>query len=561
MTRRAYLLLGLLAALTGYAFAGPGGSGVRFWLRDSSHADAASGATATKTNTGPTYCWVDGELTEFADDVLRSGCEIPPGLTGGGDPARCDYHSHPSITNSILQSENLAATWSVDGGVGVVTCGHASTAFADARTVCKITDDNATAWEDAYQAVAHGLSNDDPVVLCVVAYADDAQTLDVQFREAAGACGGGATNYQVDSVALTTAPTIHCWAHTIHDATCTNIVPILNPHDVADGVAGVGHAYVTAVQVLLGTATIPSIYCPTTAAANTCGVDALSYAIANSAITTTANLAVAVADATQEGGDTSAWTTTNATLSKSAANPHDGTQALRITYASSANGSAYQTTTLTVGRKYRVQAWARGDGTANPRIGTGATGNKFTTGTNSTEWQLLDGTAVADHAYFVLGSAGMAVGTWVEYDSPTLTPITDITEELRGTVRVEMDVSVFVADIPATAVLWHLDNGIAAQRASGYFSDAERLLWVTTPGGTDMTSAPQVLAAGASYRFEWRSNYDLDAHEERIGGASVGTSAVARSSPVGITTFRIGMNTTAGQPPGGACFSNIRVSR
>jgi hypothetical protein len=238
----------------------------------------AKGAPATFSNTGPTCCHTATGMQCWADDVARSGCVIPQGLTGGGLPESCPYHSHPTITNRLLQSENLAASWVVTG-TDVVSCGHSGLPFfQDARTYCKLTDDSAAVAESVHQDwAAHGIATGGTAVFCAEAAGDDAtQVLDIVAYESGGTCTGGARTTQYAAAALTTTPRRYCWTHTIVEGSCSNLRVSVYPAD-AGAVANVGSAYVTAVQ-LVASASVPGIYCPTLNAAVACGADNLRFA-------------------------------------------------------------------------------------------------------------------------------------------------------------------------------------------------------------------------------------------------------------------------------------------
>lgn len=118
-------------------------------------------------------------------------------------------------------------------------------------------------------------------------------------------------------------------------------------------------------------------------------------------------------DGDMETSGVAAWTAVNfATLSKETALPHSGTQALRITSSGAVNPSAYSGSVLTVGKRYRIMGWARGDGTRIPEI------VNFWTGTSSASWQYFDFVFTADNVALRLkhnSSSG-----YVEFDDIVL---------------------------------------------------------------------------------------------------------------------------------------------
>ncbi|MBI2103898.1 LamG domain-containing protein [Candidatus Woesebacteria bacterium] len=117
-------------------------------------------------------------------------------------------------------------------------------------------------------------------------------------------------------------------------------------------------------------------------------------------------------DGDMEAAGTSSWTANVATLSKQTGTPHGGSQVMRIAYSGSATGRAYQSI-LTSGVAYRIYGYARGDGTAVPRVLTSSTA---WTGTNSTAWQPFDVVVVSDGVTLQLGSNNLSSGLYVEFD-------------------------------------------------------------------------------------------------------------------------------------------------
>lgn len=109
------------------------------------------------------------------------------------------------------------------------------------------------------------------------------------------------------------------------------------------------------------------------------------------------------ADADMEAAGVAAWTTFGAggTFQKVAGSRPGGT-GTRVLQIIRAGAMAYcYQTILTVGTRYRVTGWARGDGLASwPRVGTGAA--TYWSGTTSASWQYCDCTFVATNANFTL---------------------------------------------------------------------------------------------------------------------------------------------------------------
>lgn len=132
--------------------------------------------------------------------------------------------------------------------------------------------------------------------------------------------------------------------------------------------------------------------------------------------------ATVITDGDMEAADTSAYgAANNAILSKETTTPHGGSKCLRVTY----NGTNYPHATqtcLTVGKRYRITGWARGDGThAAPWVDCGGVTGLFTTGTNSNTWQYFDASFTALAAYLRFIHYGAGTG-YAEFDDIVVTP-------------------------------------------------------------------------------------------------------------------------------------------
>ena len=126
-------------------------------------------------------------------------------------------------------------------------------------------------------------------------------------------------------------------------------------------------------------------------------------------------------DMEDTGDPTLIWTPYyNATLTKETTNPHGGSQVLRVAYTNQTNPFVYQDI-LTVGKTYRITGWARGDGTAKPRIQEGLMGGSlFWEGTTSTSWQYFDFVGVPTHSWFILRTL-IAEAGYCEFDDVSVT--------------------------------------------------------------------------------------------------------------------------------------------
>ena len=117
------------------------------------------------------------------------------------------------------------------------------------------------------------------------------------------------------------------------------------------------------------------------------------------------------------------WTSDLALAYKTTSSPHSGSQALRVAYTVSGTGYGEQVC-MTIGKPYKVSGWARGDGTANPFVQTGASTGVFT-GTTSTSWQYFEKYIVkAGDQYLYLGASGLSAGHYVDYDDVSVIDLT-----------------------------------------------------------------------------------------------------------------------------------------
>ncbi len=104
------------------------------------------------------------------------------------------------------------------------------------------------------------------------------------------------------------------------------------------------------------------------------------------------------------------WTAVNsATLTKETADPHGGTQVLRVA-RNGVNDPVARQAILTTGKIIHIAGWARSDGNAKPKIHDGFT--NFFVGTTSTSWQEID---VVGRAGSTLLSCQAQTSTGVEY--------------------------------------------------------------------------------------------------------------------------------------------------
>lgn len=115
-------------------------------------------------------------------------------------------------------------------------------------------------------------------------------------------------------------------------------------------------------------------------------------------------------DYDMQAADTSAFTPTNSTLSKVLSDTPDGQKLVLRVQRDGSSANATQSW-QTIGSRYKVTGWARGDGTNYPQL-SGL--DAIFVGTSSNTWQYIEAEYVATNAWFRLFSVGTN-GNYVEY--------------------------------------------------------------------------------------------------------------------------------------------------
>ena len=133
-------------------------------------------------------------------------------------------------------------------------------------------------------------------------------------------------------------------------------------------------------------------------------------------------------DGDMEAPDTSAWLEGNNPDATKVSDGVNGGQALRVAYDGSNNPFVYQSV-LTVGKKYKVSGWVRGDGSIVPRIKIGNA--NICDGTNSTDWQYIECVGVADTVNFVLQTLTTGSG-YCEFDNFSVQALEERTLDISG---------------------------------------------------------------------------------------------------------------------------------
>jgi hypothetical protein len=194
-----------------------------------------------------------------------------------------------------------------------------------------------------------------------------------------------------------------------------------------------------------------------------------------------------VVDGDCEDVATTAWTTTNISLSKEVSY-YKGKQCLRLTYSSSAIGNCKQEI-LSGGKEYRIKGAARSDGTAIPSLLD--SGVNLWTGTNSTDWQEFDITftsySASGFGYLYLQASGMSASDYVEFDDLELT--------LNESNLLED------GDMEASGVTaWSANNDAILEKNLIPY-DGLQCLRITYNGTSNPNASQSILVIGKSYKI------------------------------------------------------------
>lgn len=126
-----------------------------------------------------------------------------------------------------------------------------------------------------------------------------------------------------------------------------------------------------------------------------------------------------LADGDMEKSGTSDWIEVDGvTATKELGAADDGSQVMRAFELAGSGGYVRSAgNPMTVGKTYRVTGWARGDGSARPGVTDGY--GDFWEGTDSTEWQRVDGIKTVQSVNVYLRKSYH--GDWTEFDNILVT--------------------------------------------------------------------------------------------------------------------------------------------
>ncbi len=252
------------------------------------------------------------------------------------------------------------------------------------------------------------------------------------------------------------------------------------------------------------------------------------------------------ADGDMEAVGTAAWTVggAGAVVQKAAgARPGGtGTQVLQIIRAG-AQATASQTI-LTIGQRYRITGWARGDGAASwPRVGTGAV--FLWSGTTSATWQYFDLVFTASHAAFMLFN-GVSDGICEFDDFSVKAPVSLLSDGAMEQFDTDQ---------------WTPGNNAALTKSTALPYEGTRCLQVAFGGSGNPYAGQTILTIGKQYSVSgWARGDGVSAAFPMVAHAvtvlwSGTTSATWQYFSVTFTatstSFRLYCNAAA---PGNCCF-------
>jgi len=266
-----------------------------------------------------------------------------------------------------------------------------------------------------------------------------------------------------------------------------------------------------------------------------------------------------------------AWSAVQSVLSKQTTSPHGGNQVIRIAYDNAnADGYAIQAI-LTIGKKYRMTGWMRGDGTSYPQIYLGG-GGAVAIGTASTAWQRFDVVKVADlNTLIDLASVNLSAGHYVEFDDVTVTEDKGKQQVINKQVVVEGDMEglpIAVADAAMEAA----DTSAWTVNVAGTFakdattvrpgSSGTKSLKITYTVNNFASLYQNVLVSGHTYHIQgW---FKSDGSETAIVYTNSGVAASTASASwtpfdAVFLASGVGFQLQIGSAHGSAWFDDISV--
>jgi len=217
------------------------------------------------------------------------------------------------------------------------------------------------------------------------------------------------------------------------------------------------------------------------------------------------------------------WTVDIGNASKVSGSAVDGKQVLRI----GGSGAEIARTKnannpFTVGKSYRITGWARGDGTAAPRVGRISTA--WWTGTPSTSWQRFDFIYVATQTIFEVERSAVA-GGYAEFDDVTVTEYSGKTTVADQQLLVDGDMEESGVSNWGTII-----PGILTKQNGGA-KDGKQVLRIAFLSSNYPVYTQQILTAGKMYRVTgWMRGDGVNGLPRVKLGSSVGVALLGTTS-------------------------------
>jgi len=161
---------------------------------------------------------------------------------------------------------------------------------------------------------------------------------------------------------------------------------------------------------------------------------------------------------------TAAWSAGHlAQLDKTTTNPAEGTRALDISRTTANNPYAFQSDIFTIGQRYIIRGWGRGDSVFAYPIIQSPLGTDIWVGSAITNWQEFEFAFTAQTTELLLVGSQQTSGT-VSFDGIEITQVS-----LPGdrTIYVEADASIDPDGVPPQSLLDEVRNTINADPDTG----------------------------------------------------------------------------------------------
>jgi hypothetical protein len=222
---------------------------------------------------------------------------------------------------------------------------------------------------------------------------------------------------------------------------------------------------------------------------------------------------------------------------------------LQIVESGVCTGSTKDFASATLDANWKMYSWPYTVGESNctsyafsvsPTDFAGAAG----TGSAQTLLMLIRDGSLGTKAYAPFGYVETASGAANGLGGSLYYPVTgaaflDGSGHISDNTKVQVSWLPFLAVQPIAGYLYNFSDNTVNQRSGARVDTSNRGLFVTTPGGTDITTSAMALTPGASLQVTSVVNYTNDSYSLQFSGVG-GKSTTARASPTGVTYLSIG---------------------